>query len=111
MNRAKEAIFLGDSLRRIREFPEPAKSLIGYELNEVQFGRVPNDFKPMSTIGNGVFEIRVSVQEGAFRAVYIAKFQEAVYVLHAFQKKTERTPQKDLLLAQKRLKQLLEDRT
>ena len=78
-------------------------------LPELQEGLEPTDCKPMASIGLGVFEIRVHV-EGAFRVVYIAKFSEAVYVLHAFQKKTQKTPKVDIELARKRYRAMLRER-
>ncbi len=75
----------------------------------VQYGGMPSDFKPMSTVGDGVFEIRVRDGMGAFRVMYVARFSEAVYVLYAFQKKTQRTSKLDIELAQRRYK-LIGDR-
>ena len=72
----------------------------------VQAGREPSDFKSMSTIGAGVSELRVRDNTGAFRVIYVAKFEDAVYVLHAFQKKTRRTSQADIDLAAKRYKMI-----
>jgi len=72
----------------------------------VQLGGEPSDFKPMSSVGAGVYEIRVADASGAFRTMYVAKFVEAVYVLHAFQKKTAKTAKVDLDLAAKRYKQI-----
>lgn len=70
----------------------------------VQVGREPGDFKPLSTVGSGAYEIRIRDAAGAFRVVYVAKFEEAVYVLHAFQKKTRMTSQADIKLAAQRYK-------
>jgi len=67
-----------------------------------QFGGEPTDFKPMKTIGAGAYEIRYRGIDGAFRVIYVAKFEEAVYVLHAFQKKTQKTAQADIELARRR---------
>ena len=107
---AKDVDFCGDSLQRIQQFPVSAKRVIGHELNEVQEGRDPSDYRPMSQIGKGVYEIRVRVEEGIFRTMYIAKFEEAVYVLHAFQKKTQKTSKQDIDLAKARLKQVIQNR-
>lgn len=107
---AKDVEFCGDSLQRIQQFPASAKSIAGHELNEVQEGREPSDYRPMPQIGRGVYEIRIRVEEGIFRTIYIAKFEEAVYVLHAFQKKTQQTPKRDIDLAKARLKQLIQNR-
>ena len=77
---------------------------MGMELMRVQFGGEPADFKPMSTVGAGAYELRVREASGAYRAIYVAKFAEAIYVLHAFQKKTQKTGKADLDLAARRYK-------
>jgi len=74
-----------------------------YQLDKVQRGDQPDDFKPMSVIGKGVEEIRVSEPSGAYRVIYVARRVEAVYVLHAFRKKTQATRKKDLEIARQRL--------
>jgi phage-related protein len=79
----------------------------GYQLDRVQRGDQPDDFKPMPTIGKGVEEIRVSDANGTYRVIYLSRRVEAVYVLHAFHKKTQATPRKDLEIAKARLRQLL----
>jgi phage-related protein len=98
--------FLGDSLQQIRGFPESARKQAGVELHKVQQGIEPNDWKPMASVGVGVQEIRIRDDAGAFRILYVAKIESAVYVLHAFQKKTRRTAKRDLDLATARLKQI-----
>ena len=99
--------FLGDSLKALREFPKDARQDAGYQLEKVQEGKTPDDFKPMPSIGKGVEEIRVSDPSGAYRVIYVARRVEAVYVLHAFHKKTRSTPKKDLETAKRRFGQLL----
>lgn len=94
--------FLGDSLRSLREFPGDAKRDVGYQLDRVQHGLQPDDFKPMPTIGKGVEEIRVRDDSGAYRIIYTARLADAVYVLHAFQKKTQATSKRDIELAKQR---------
>lgn len=94
--------FLGDSLRSLREFPDDAKQDAGYQLDRVQHGLQPDDFKPMPTIGKGVEEIRVRDVSGAYRVIYTARLADAVYVLHAFQKKTQATSKRDIELAKQR---------
>jgi phage-related protein len=79
----------------------------GYQIDKIQRGEQPDDFKPMPAIGKGVEEIRVSDTSGAYRVIYLARRAEAVYVLHAFQKKTQATPKKDLAIAKVRFRQLL----
>jgi phage-related protein len=94
--------FLGDSLHSLREFPDDAKRDAGYQLDRVQHGLQPDDFKPMPTIGKGVEEIRVRDDTGAYRVIYTARLADAVYVLHAFQKKTQATSKRDIDLAKQR---------
>jgi phage-related protein len=106
----KPLFWLGDSRKAIQSFAAEAQDDIGYELEGVQYGRKPSDSKPMPSIGSGVEEIRVWVASGTYRVVYIAKLPEAVYVLHAFQKKTQQTSQSDIELARARLKSLLASR-
>ncbi|OGQ96696.1 MAG: hypothetical protein A2521_07520 [Deltaproteobacteria bacterium RIFOXYD12_FULL_57_12] len=98
--------FLGDSLTCLREFPEDAKHDAGYQLDKVQRGEQPDDFKPMPSIGKGVEEIRVRDDSGTFRVIYTARLANAVYVLHAFQKKTQATAKRDIELAKKRFIEL-----
>lgn len=99
--------FLGNSLKCLRDFPRGARHDAGYQLDKVQRGDQPGDFKPVPVIGNGVEEIRVSSSSGAYRVIYVARRAEAVYVMHAFQKKTQTTAKKDLEIAKRRFRQLL----
>lgn len=103
----KPVRFLGDSLQRLREFPEDARHDAGYQLDKVQRGAQPDDFKPMPSIGKGVEEIRLQDETGAYRVIYTARIADAVYVLHAFQKKTRTTSKRDIDLAAERFAQLL----
>ena len=98
--------WLGSSLDDIRAMPEDARRDIGVELTLVQGGDLPTDWKPIRGVGAGVMEIRVH-RPGEFRVIYVAKFAEAVYVLHAFGKKSQRTPKTDLDLAKRRYAQML----
>lgn len=100
----KAACFVGTAREDLASFPESARRRAGYELFMVQVGREPADFKPMPTVGPGAYEIRVRDEAGAFRVIYVAKFEHAVYVLHAFQKKTRKTRQADIELAARRYK-------
>ncbi len=102
----KPVVFLGDSLDRLRAFPDGARREAGFQLEQVQRGGDPDDWKPMRSIGQGVREIRVRDASGAFRVMYVATFSEAVYVLHAFQKKTQRTSQRDIAVAELRFREL-----
>lgn len=101
----KPLIFLGSSLDDLRNFPDEARKAAGFELYFVQGGLEPSDWKPMANIGRGVKEIRIHVL-GEWRIVYVAKLEDAVYVLHTFQKKTQKTSQRDIELARKRFKQI-----
>jgi phage-related protein len=101
--------WLGSSLEDLRAFPEDARRAAGYQLGRVQQGLLPTDWKPMTTVGPGVIEIRVHTRV-EHRVFYIAKFEEAVYVLHAFEKRTRQTPQSEIALAQKRLADLIRRR-
>ncbi len=101
--------FRGNSLDDLRAFPLSAKREAGYQLDRVQNGLEPDDWKPLNTVGLGVREIRIRDAAGAFRVVYVAKFPDAVYVLHCFQKKTEKTSKADLDLAKKRYQELLKE--
>lgn len=105
----KPVRFLGDSLKRLREFSEDAKQDAGYQIDKVQHGGQPDDFKPMPSIGKGVEEIRVWDDSGTYRVIYTARIADAVYVLHAFQKKTQATSRKDLDIARERYAQLMKD--
>ena len=105
----KPIIWLADSKDRLSEFPDEARSVTGFELWEVQQGKEPSDWKPMPSVGLGVQEIRVRAG-GAFRIFYVAKFAEAVYVLHALQKKSRKTPNPDIELARTRFWDLIRER-
>ena len=99
----KSLIFAGSSLDDLRDFPNEARRAAGFDLRAVQNGLEPSDWKPMQLIGPGAKEIRIHVL-GEWRVIYVAKLQGAVYVLHAFQKKTRKTSQHDIDLARKRYK-------
>ena len=102
----KPLSFLGSSLDDLRAFPEIARREAGHQLDRVQRGLDPEDWKPMPSVGSGVREVRVRDQTGAFRLIYVATRPEAIYVLHAFQKKTQATSKRDVHLAEARLKEL-----
>lgn len=99
--------FIFDSLNELRAFPVSARRDAGFQLDRVQRGLRPNDWKPMKTIGAGVNEIRLRDADGAYRIIYIAKFDEAVFVLHCFKKTTEKTAMADIDLARSRYKELM----
>ena len=94
-------VFVGSSLEDIRNFPADARRAAGFELSFVQQGLMPSDWKPIKEVGPGATEIRVHVL-GEWRVIYVAKFTDGVYVLHAFEKKTRKTRREDIELARKR---------
>ncbi len=107
MIKPKSVEFRGSALSDLRAFPEGARREAGYQIDQVQNGRDPDDWKPMTTIGMGVKEIRIRDEAGAFRVIYVAKFADTVYVLHCFQKKTQKTAKRDLDVAEARFKDLV----
>jgi phage-related protein len=105
----KPVEFRGSALSDLRAFTQAARREAGHQLDQIQHGREPDDWKPMNTIGQGVREIRIREAKGAFRVLYVAKFDDAVYVLHCFQKKTQKTTKADLNLAGVRYRDLLRE--
>jgi phage-related protein len=101
--------FRGSALGDLRAFPETARREAGYQLDKVQNEQMPTDWKPMATVGKGVQEIRIRDESGAFRVIYVAKFSDAIYVLHCFQKKTQKTSKADIDLAAKRYGDLVKE--
>jgi phage-related protein len=106
---AKPIQWLGDSRDRLRRFPQAARREIGYQLSLIQTGRWASDWKPIPVVGAGVIEIRVHA-ESEYRIFYVAKFEDAVYVLHVFAKKTRKASSLDVELGKKRYRELLERR-
>jgi len=94
---------MGDSLTRIKAFPSGARQDTGFQIDKVQRGENPDDWKPVKTIGKSVREIRIKEANGQYRVIYLTNLKDAVYVLHAFQKKTRQTRKSDIDLARKRL--------
>lgn len=101
----KSLAFLGTALRDLRAFPEAVRQRAGYQLHRVQLGLEPDDWRPMKTVGRGVRELRISTGR-AFRVIYLASRSELVYVLHAFEKKSRKTPTRELEKARKRLAEI-----
>jgi phage-related protein len=99
--------FVGSSREDLRELPENARETAGHQLFKVQQGKEPDDWKPMSAVGAGVHEIRAWDESGTYRVLYVAKFEEAVYVLHVFEKRSQKTPKGDIHLAKDRYTDLL----
>jgi phage-related protein len=102
----KPLYFVGSALENLRAFPRASRREAGYQLDRVQYGLEPSDWKPMTIVGHGVREIRIH-QEGQYRVVYVAKINDAVHVLHAFQKKTQKTRKQDVEISRRRLKEII----
>ena len=100
----------GSSLEDLREFPESARRRAGYELRKLQRGELPDDWRPFSEAGPGVNEIRIDCQDGWFRVMYVAKFDEAIYVLHSFQKTSRKTSRNDIEIARARYRAVVAER-
>ena len=105
----KPVEFVGESLRALRSFPESAKRKAGYQLALLQDGNEPSDWKPMAAVGSGACELRIRDESGAYRVVYVAKFKAAIYVLHCFEKRTQKTPLNDIAIAKNRYKQIVKE--
>ena len=102
--------FVGSSLDDLKNFPAGARREAGFELSNVQSGLQPSDWKPMSSVGAGAGEIRIKDEAGIYRVIYVAKFEDVVHVLHAFEKKTRKTRKADIALAKARYKALAFER-
>ena len=101
----KSLRFVGTSLSDLGDFPVDARRLGGFELWQVQKGLMPSDFKPMLNVGPGAYEIRIRVA-GEWRVIYVARFADSVYVLHAFRKKARKTRKEDIEVASRRYRQI-----
>ena len=109
MDVSKPVEFCGSALDDLRAFPQDTRREAGHQIDWVQNGLAPDDWKPAHTVGKGAQEIRIRDASGAFRVFYVAKFAAAVYVLHCFQKKTQKTSKADLDLAAKRYREVLKE--
>jgi phage-related protein len=105
----KPLIWLGSSRSELKKFPDDARRVAGFQLRRVQQGLEPNDWGPMTTVGVGVKEIRIHTGLD-HRVLYVARFAEGIYVLHAFEKRTRKTAKRDTDLARERFRALIENR-
>lgn len=103
----KPVEFRGNALDELRSFPEAARRAAGFQIDRLQRGYDPEDWKPMPSVGKGVREVRIRDEAGAFRVIYLTKLEDAVYVLRCFQKKTQKTATSDRELARNRYKELM----
>jgi phage-related protein len=101
-NEEKEIRWMGSSYEDLLSFPEDARRQAGFQLSKVQVGLDPEDWKSFDEVGAGTREIRIKENSGAFRVMYVAKFEDAIYVLHCFQKKTQATSKHDKDIAEAR---------
>lgn len=109
MNNEKPIYWVGTSYKDLLSFPDEAKKEAGYQLHRVQNGLDPEDWKPFTTVGSGVKEIRISEDKNIFRVMYVAKFAEKIYVLHSFQKKTQKTKKQDIEITRIRYKAIVNE--
>ncbi|HEY4368222.1 MAG TPA: type II toxin-antitoxin system RelE/ParE family toxin [Steroidobacteraceae bacterium] len=107
----KDIAFLGSALDDLRRLPQEIRRTVGYQLHKIQENEPPDDWKPMPVIGAGVCELRVRDASGAYRLIYVAKFAEALYVLHVFRKKTQKTAADDIELARRRYREMMRTRS
>lgn len=105
----KPLCWLGSSLADLRTFPDRSRHVAGFQLRRVQLGLIPNDWKPVPSVGHGAREIRVH-GDIEHRVIYVARLTEAVYVLHAFQKRSRKTSGRDIEICRMRLEALVRGR-
>ncbi|MFZ6757871.1 type II toxin-antitoxin system RelE/ParE family toxin [Undibacterium sp. Ji50W] len=110
MNNDKEIRWVGSSYDDLLNFPHEPRREAGFQLSKVQAGLEPDDWKPFDDVGSGVREIRIRDATGIFRVMYVAKFEEAIYVLHSFQKKTEATSKRDKDITEARYRAIVQER-
>lgn len=106
MKTPRKVVFVGSSRKDLQAFPEDAKDDLGQELWAIQNDSEPKNWKPMSSVGPGVRELRTQDASGAFRVIYVLRIADKIHVLHAFQKKTQQTAKKDIDLARQRLREI-----
>ena len=99
MDDEKQIRWVGSAYDDLLAFPRDARKEAGFQLGKVQAGLEPADWKPFDEVGAGTREIRIKEASGIYRVLYVAKFEEAVYVLHSFQKKTQVTSKRDKTIA------------
>lgn len=107
----KDLLFIGNALEELRAFPEASRREAGYQLHLVQEGEMPERFKSMKTVGPGTYEIIISEEGQAHRVFYVARFEEGVYVLHCFEKKTRKTASQNIDTGRVRYQEMLRSRS
>ncbi len=106
----KEIRWVGSAYDDLLTFPVEVRRQAGFQLGKIQAGLEPEGWKSFGEVGAGTREIRIREADGAFRVMYVAKFEEAVYVLHCFQKKTRATSQQDKRIAETRYRAIVSER-
>jgi len=109
MNQEKEIRWVGSSYQDILKFPAEPRKEAGFQLGKVQAGLEPDDWKPFNDVGVGTKEIRIRDATGIYRVMYVAKFEQTIYVLHCFQKKTEATTKQDKAIAETRYRAVVNE--
>jgi len=109
MNQEKEIRWVGSSYQDILKFPAEPRKEAGFQLGKVQAGLEPDDWKPFNDVGVGTKEIRIRDAAGIYRVMYVAKFEQVIYVLHCFQKKTEATTKQDKAIAETRYRAVVNE--
>jgi phage-related protein len=110
MDGEKEIRWIGSAYVDLLAFPDDPRRQAGFQLGKVQAGLEPDDWKPFDDVGSGAREIRIRDSDGIYRVMYVAKFEEAVYVLHCFQKKTQATGKQDKDIAEARYRAVINAR-
>lgn len=110
MGDEKEIRWVGSAYDDLLAFPQDPRKQAGFQLGKVQAGLEPNDWKPFDAVGVGTKEIRVKDASGIYRVMYVAKFEEAIYVLHCFPKKTQVTSKQDKAIAEVRYRAVVSAR-
>ncbi|MDR2300052.1 MAG: type II toxin-antitoxin system RelE/ParE family toxin [Comamonas sp.] len=110
MEHEKEIRWVGSAYADLASFPDEPRRDAGFQLSKVQAGLEPEDWKPLDLVGAGTREVRIRDASGIFRVMYVAKFEEAVYILHCFQKKTQATSQRDKDIATARYRAVVNAR-
>ena len=107
MDSEKQILWMGSSYGDLLAFPDDARRQAGFQLGKVQAGLDPDDWKPFNEVGSGTREIRIRESDGAFRIMYVAKFEDGLYVLHCFQKKSQATSKRDKEIAKARYRAMI----
>jgi len=110
MDDEKEIRWVGTSYEDLLDFPDDPRREAGFQLGKVQAGLEPDDWKPFEAVGAGTREVRIRSSDGIFRVMYMAKFEEAIYVIHFFQKKTQTTSARDKEIATARFRAIVRNR-